>query len=189
MPRLIDHAERRVAIAEAAWRVVLRDGVAGVSVRVVAAEAGLATASLRQTFPTQESLLTFCFELVFDRAAERIEAIPARGSARERAERALLQVLPLDAERNAEMQVWIAFTAASMASVALAPVYARGHDGLRELCTAVVAGVAPGTDLELEAARLHALLDGLAMHLVARPHQDAATNAWAIVGRHLDSLS
>ncbi|MEO6880840.1 MAG: TetR family transcriptional regulator C-terminal domain-containing protein, partial [Mycobacteriaceae bacterium] len=122
MPKLVDHAERRVAIAEAAWRVVLRHGVAGVSVRTVAGEAGLATASLRQAFPTQDALLTFCFELVLDRAAERIASTEVAGGARERAEQALLQVLPLDEERHAEMQVWLALAAASMAHPRLAPV-------------------------------------------------------------------
>lgn len=188
MPKLIDHAERRVAIAEAAWRVVLRDGVAGVSVRVVAAEAGLATASLRHTFPTQESLLAFCFELVLDRAANRIASIPACGSARAHAEQAVLHVLPLDAERHGEMQVWIAFTAASMVSAALAPVYARGHDDLRELCRSVVSAVAPCADLELESAHLHALIDGLAMHLVSRPQPGAADTAQQVIRAHLNSL-
>ncbi len=189
MPKLVDHTERRVAIAEAAWRVVLRHGVAGVSVRTVAAEAGLATASLRQAFPTQDALLSFCFELVLDRAAERIASTEMAGGARERAEQALLQVLPLDEERHAEMQVWLAFAAASMAQPRLAPVYARGHDALRRLCRSVVKILAPETDVERESARLHALIDGLAMHLVARGDPAAGDTACAVVAAHLDALA
>lgn len=188
MPKLVDHTERRVVIAEAAWRVVLRHGVAGVSVRTVAAEAGLATASLRHAFPTQDALLTFCFELVLDRAAQRITSVQVPGGAREHAEQALAQVLPLDQERHAEMQVWLAFAAASMAHPTLAPVYARGHDALRGLCRAVVRSLAPGPDAELESARLHALLDGLSMHLVARGDPTGGDAAQLIVATHLDSL-
>lgn len=189
MPKLIDAAERRVAIAEAAWRVLLRDGVAAVSVRAVAAEADLATASLRHIFPTQNALRTFCFELALERATERIAASPLRGTPRQQAEQVVLQVLPLDAQRHAEMQVWIAFAAASMASTELAPVYARGHDDLRQLCRSVVSGIASDAALELQSARLHALLDGLAMHLVSRPDPGAADMARQVVRAHLDSLT
>ncbi len=188
MPKLVDHAERRVAIAEAAWRIVLRHGVAGVSVRAVAAEADLATASLRQAFPTQGALLTFCFELVFDRAARRITSLTMQGGARERAERTLLEVLPLDRERHAEMQVWLAFAAASLAEPLLAPIYARGHDALRQLCRSVLAPLVPAADADVEAARLHALVDGLAMHLVSRADRVSADTAQVILATHLDAL-
>ncbi|MDF2920421.1 MAG: TetR family transcriptional regulator, partial [Microbacterium sp.] len=48
MPRLIDHDHRNDEIAAAAFRVLARDGVAALSVRRVADEAGIATASLRR---------------------------------------------------------------------------------------------------------------------------------------------
>ncbi|HLR93636.1 MAG TPA: TetR family transcriptional regulator [Jiangellaceae bacterium] len=68
MPRLIDHDERRERFAEATWRVILRDGVGGVSVRTVAAEAGHSTGSLRHVFASQSQLLVFALQLVVDRA-------------------------------------------------------------------------------------------------------------------------
>ncbi|MEO7130226.1 MAG: TetR family transcriptional regulator C-terminal domain-containing protein [Dermatophilaceae bacterium] len=188
MPKLVNYPERQVAIAEAAWRLVLRHGVGGVSVRAVAAEADLATASLRQAFPTQDALLGFCFELVLERAAARITALPAGGDARERAERTLLEVLPLDAERAAEMQVWLSFAGASMTDPLLSSIYARGHDALRELCLAVIQALAPEVDAQIEAGRLHALIDGLAMHLVSRRDPTAIEAAPRILGTHLDSL-
>ncbi|GAA1487885.1 TetR family transcriptional regulator [Brachybacterium sacelli] len=57
MPKLIDHARRREELAEAAWRVLLREGVGRASVRNVAAEAGLTVNSLRHVFSTQDELL------------------------------------------------------------------------------------------------------------------------------------
>ena len=188
MPKLVNYPERQVAIAEAAWRLVLRHGVGGVSVRAVAAEAELATASLRQAFPTQDALLGFCFELAFERAAARIADVPTGGGARERAERTLREVLPLDAERAAEMQVWLSFAAASMADPLLASIYARGHDSLRALCLAVIQALAPEVDAQIEAGRLHALIDGLAMHLLSRRDPNAIEAASQILSAHLDSL-
>lgn len=189
MPKLVDHDERRLDIAEAAWRIVRRHGVAGVSVRAVATEAGLATASLRAAFPTQTALLAFCFELVVDRAGQRIAALPTRSDARERAEFTLLEILPLDAERFAEMQVWLAFTAASLAEPSLAAIYASGHDALRELCRRVVRPLVARERLSLETDRLHALVDGLAMHLVSRADLLAAVDARAVLVAHLDALT
>ncbi|MDR0415820.1 MAG: TetR family transcriptional regulator, partial [Propionibacteriaceae bacterium] len=46
MPRRIDAEARAAEIAAAALRVLGRDGLAGLSVRGVAAEAGIAVASL-----------------------------------------------------------------------------------------------------------------------------------------------
>lgn len=188
MPKIVDQDERRVAIAKAAWRIVRRDGVDGVSVRAVSAEVGLATASLRAAFPTQVALLAFCFELVLERAAARITSLSAHGSERERAERTLLEVLPLDQERHAEMQVWLAFAAASLTEPQLAPIYARGHEALWQLCRSVVRPLVPRSRLELEANRLHALVDGVAMHLVYQDDPTATETARVVLAAHLDSL-
>lgn len=186
----MNHEQRRVDIAEAAWRIVLRQGVAGVTVRSVAAEANLATASLRQAFPTQGALLTFCFDLVLERASARISSLHGAGTVRERARQTLLEVLPLDQQRHAEMQVWLAFATASLAQPQLAPTYARGHDALRQLCRSVLNPLVPSDEVEVEAARLHALLDGLAMHLVTRagPTRSSTEEAYGILATHLDSL-
>ena len=75
MPKPIDHNERRERIAEAAWRVILREGVAGASVRSVAVEAGQSAGSLRHVFYSQSQLLAFALELVTTRAAARVEKI------------------------------------------------------------------------------------------------------------------
>ena len=57
MPKVIDHAAREIAIAEAAWEVLRSRGIRGLSVRNVAAQADLAVGSLRRSFPTQRSLV------------------------------------------------------------------------------------------------------------------------------------
>ncbi|MEI2649439.1 MAG: TetR family transcriptional regulator [Dermatophilaceae bacterium] len=108
MPRLIDHEARATEITEAAWRVLLRDGVAGVSVRNVAAEAGVATASLRRSFPTQAALLAACLTLMGERVAARIRALPRARDPLAQALAALAETMPLDGERSTEMSVYLA---------------------------------------------------------------------------------
>ena len=81
MPRRIDTDARSLAIAGASLRVLERDGLAGLSVRGVADEAGIATASLRRAFPTQHSLREHCFSLIQQRASARIRTLTLTGRA------------------------------------------------------------------------------------------------------------
>ncbi|MGB3635817.1 MAG: TetR family transcriptional regulator, partial [Rubrobacteraceae bacterium] len=67
MPKIVDHEERRRELAEAVWRVILRDGVEGVSVRNVAAEAGWSTGALRHYVGTKEDLLASATQLLDER--------------------------------------------------------------------------------------------------------------------------
>lgn len=45
-----------------------------------------------------------------------------------------------------------------------------------------------GHDVALEASRLHALLDGLALHAIMRPAKASPSQVKAVIGRHLDAL-
>ena len=92
-----------------------RDGIEAASLRRVAAEAGWSTGSLRHYFGTQSELLAFAMELVVQRVDAAASPRSAARARRASSRRGLLhEVLPLDAERRAEMQVWLAFTMRSL---------------------------------------------------------------------------
>jgi AcrR family transcriptional regulator len=195
VPRLIDHAAREVEVAEAAWRVLSTRGVGALSVRTVAAEAGLATGSLRRAFPTQDALLVFSLELVARRVRERIDALDRTAPPPAPQTAVLLELLPLDAGRRLEMEVFLHLGSLAVGGGALRQVYDTAHRELAEgtarvLGSLVEAGWArPDLDLPVESRRLHALVDGLALHLV---RQDAgAPTDWApdVLTAHLHSLS
>ena len=194
VPRLIDHSAREVEVAEAAWRVLSARGVGALSVRTVAAEAGLATGSLRRAFPTQDALLVFSLELVARRVRERIGRLDLSAPAPAPQTAVLLELLPLDAGRRLEMEVFLHLGSLAPGGGALRAVYDTAHRELAEaarevLGSLVTAGWARADlDLPREARRLHALVDGLALHLV---RQDAAApTAWAtdVLTAHLDQL-
>ncbi|MEV6040353.1 TetR family transcriptional regulator C-terminal domain-containing protein [Nonomuraea sp. NPDC052116] len=194
MPKLIDHQQRRQELAEAAWRVIMRDGVGHVSVRAVAAEAAMSAGSLRHVFPTQEELLVFAMQFVLTRVRARIAALPPRPTIRQAVEAVARELLPLDAGRRAEMEVWLALFSAANAEKSLKGPRTEAHQALRDACRWMIGqldngvDLSPGRDLELEARRLHALLDGLAAHLVYEP--PATDPGWAtgVLATHLDSL-
>lgn len=193
MPRLIDRNARERAVGEAAWRVVARDGVTRLSVRNVAAEAGIAAGSLRYLFPTQEALRGYVLDLVRQRAADRIRGMSPQGPVRRAVEEYLAQLLPLDAERRVEMEVFLSVGALALADPVLRPAYERAHHDLREGCRQMLALLAtdpdhPGLDADGETPRTHAFIDGLALHLIRQPAGESTAWATHELARHLDSL-
>lgn len=169
------------------WRLVLREGVEAASVRRVAAEAGWSTGSLRHYFETQSELLAFAMELVVQRVTARVAALPRDPDPRALATGLLHEVLPLDPERHAEMQVWLAFTARSFVEPGLRALRDRAHTGLRSLCLGAVELLGAPSP-EREAERLHALIDGLALHAVLDPATTTPARQVELLGDALDGL-
>ncbi|WP_344884151.1 TetR/AcrR family transcriptional regulator [Nonomuraea antimicrobica] len=189
----MDPAERRLLLAEAVLRVMRRDGLEQASVRNVAREAGLSMGSLRHYFASQSELMVFAFRTVIDRIESRLAGLEPEPDPRRRAQRVLNELLPLDDERRAENEVWLAFTSRAMVDPALRALRDEGYDALRAGCQTIVAdlsaaGLAP-TDVPAEAERLHALLDGLAVHAAMRPDIHTAESLTAAIARHLDALA
>ncbi|WP_405062525.1 TetR family transcriptional regulator C-terminal domain-containing protein [Kribbella sp. NBC_01505] len=201
MPKIVDHDARREEIAQALWRVVRRGGIRAASVRTIAAEAGWSAGAVRYYFPDQEGLLKFAMELVSRRVGERLTALTAsggtKGSATVVALRYLEEVLPLDEERMVELDVWLAFTAQALAESgagALQDNIESVNDGLHDLCAELVNALSAagslreGLDLRLEAERLHALVDGLAMHAAVQRRRTTPARVRRLLRLHIDSL-
>jgi AcrR family transcriptional regulator len=195
VPKVVDHDERRQELAEATRRVIRREGVEAATVRAVAAEAGWSAGALRHYFPAQGELLAFAMELVVDRVRERIGAVQPGGDVRAAVEHRLEQVLPLDAERRMEMEVWLAFWSRAQADAGLRAQRDETHRALRLLVRRCLAALAEAgltradRSLEVETTRLHALLDGLALHGVTSPETTTPRRMRAALRSHLDALA
>jgi hypothetical protein len=105
----------------------------------------------------------------------------------------LAELLPLDDERRAENEVWLAFTSRAMVDPALRALRDEGYDALQAGCRAMLtdlsaAGLAP-TDVRAETQRLHAWLDGLAVHAAMRPDLHTAESLTVAISHHLDALA
>ncbi|TCN30549.1 TetR family transcriptional regulator [Kribbella orskensis] len=189
----MDPVERRTELVEAVLRVVRRDGLEQASVRNVAREAGLSMGSLRHYFVSQTELMVFAFRTVIDRIESRLARLEPEPDPRRRAERVLAELLPLDDDRRAENEVWLAFTSRALVDPALRALRDEGYDALRAGCRAMLtdlsaAGLAPA-DVPAEAERLHAWLDGLAVHAAMRADSYTAEKLTAAITYHLDALA
>lgn len=190
MPKSVDHEQRRRELAEAVWRVIRRTGVDGASVRAVAHEAGWSAGALRHYFRTQSELLDFAIELAAERIRRRISALELADDPRRAVEQLLSELLPLDDERRAENEVWLAFTARALIDPELRARHAEIDAALRAAALRAVEmlGLPAGRERALEAERLHALLDGLALHAAMRPKRMPPRRIIAVLRRHLDEL-
>ena len=201
MPRTVDVDDRRRIVGEAAWRVLVRDGPTEVSVRKVAAEAGLPPSSLRYTFPTQASVRDAAVELLVSRLRERVDRAAAATGGRDAARAVLLELLPLDDERRAEMEVTVAFAALALTDPSLRTAHEQTHAAVHDVCAlalahlgapgvAGAAGVPDAAELaDVDVELTHAVVDGLALHLLAQAVGTDASWAVTALDAHLALLA
>ncbi|MDQ1217702.1 TetR family transcriptional regulator C-terminal domain-containing protein [Microbacterium arborescens] len=107
----------------------------------------------------------------------------------------MLELLPLDDSRRTELLVQLQLNRLALTDDGLQGHARELHDGVHRVCAAALqelaeAGeLAPDLDPDLETERLHALLDGLALHLIWTSSNDTAIDADEVLTRHLDSLA
>ncbi len=175
VPKTIDQNQRRAEVAAAVWRLIVDSGVSAVSLRTVAAEAGIVLGSLRHSFPAKADLLAYSMELVHTNAERRVRAHAGVTDPVDMVTAMLLELLPADDTRRTEMRVNVALIAESPAHPRLAELAERSQRAIAALCRQLCHHLAETghlhatRDPDTEAARLHAYIDGAALHeLVTR---------------------
>lgn len=186
MPKIVDPTQRRQEIIEAMMRLVAHDGFAAASVRNVAKEAGLSTGSLRHYFDSQVALMHAAAETVINRITTRVEQSAAVARTFDDWVAVLEQLVPLDDERLREFQVWLALANEGRTDATLGALSGESYSALREACIGVLGELGvPSEAAREEAAVLHAVLDGLSLHLVLYPHLMSPEQARSALHAHL----
>lgn len=192
MPKIVDHETRRRHIADAVHRVIDAKGMHSVSLREVAAEAGMSMGAVQHYFATKDEMLTLALQHLNTRITARVAAAAHDGTPFGLLRVALLELLPLDEERRFEARVGLAFLARSVVSEPLAALLRAGLPIVLDfyagqLRAAQAAGqVAADVDAAKEADMLFALAQGL-VNPVLIGHYTAA-DAEAIVDHQLGRL-
>jgi TetR/AcrR family transcriptional regulator, transcriptional repressor of bet genes len=195
MPKVVDHEQRRAELAAAVWSLASREGLEAVTLRRVAEEAGWSTGALVHYFADKEELILFAFRTVADRVGRRLaEAAERTSEPLELARSQLMEGLPLDRERQAEVRVWFAFLGLALTRPALARTQRVTYRAWRErvadrLREAQENGeIRADLDCAVEAAALVALVDGLAIQATFEPRALSARRQTQLVDAHLDAL-
>ncbi len=125
MPKEVDHPARRRELADAACRVIARNGLSGTTLAHVAEESGWSIGSIRYYFPNKDELLASALWRVGERVDERIERRTAGGMTMSDLRLAATELLPLDASRREEALVHLAF----LAQAAVVPALGDASEG------------------------------------------------------------
>jgi AcrR family transcriptional regulator len=194
MPKKVDHNIRRKKIAEAAWRVIQKEGLEKASVRNISQEANMSLGAIRHYFKSQSDLWIFCMQMIIDRVTLRLQKLEIPNDT-ELAVLALIdQVLPLDEERRAESEVWLAFISKSLVNPDLHRLRQESHDSLHQLFLSLIDALikqgmtSVDLDLNIETMRLHALIDGFAVHGVTQGEKISAKVMKKVIHHHIRSL-
>jgi AcrR family transcriptional regulator len=195
MPKIVDHDARRAELAAAVWRLASREGLDAVTMRGVAAEAGWSTGAVAHYFADKEELVLFAFETVADRVGRRIVRAAEQGRGPlELVRGQLVEGLPLDAERRAEVRLWFAFLALAETRPQLARA---GREAYREWRDRIAETLEDGQrqglvdesiDPAREAAALVALVDGLAIQATFDPRGLTKERQLEVLGERLRGL-
>jgi AcrR family transcriptional regulator len=174
----VDKDGRRRQVAAALHRIAAREGLESVSIRTVAAEAGLSVGAVQRDFGTKEALLLFAMHEVVDAVSARLARVrigPGLLSFAEGLRQVLTDLLPTDDERLAEARVWSAFYARAAVDAEFAEVLAGFDVRARAALRAAVgwAGeqgeLAPGQDPDALVELLLVLVDGIWLSAVRQP--------------------
>ncbi|MFE7507295.1 TetR/AcrR family transcriptional regulator [Promicromonospora sp. NPDC057488] len=195
MPKLVDHRERREAIAHALWRVVDQHGWTRATLREVAGEAGVSLGQVQHYFTSRTELLTFAMEFAADRTADRV----ARGLAaldqpphpRDVLRLVLTEMLPLHDDARASSRMSAAYVLEALHDPVLRKQATLGlRDGRamveRLVREAIAQGqIAPDRDPDVE-TNLILALTGFTSLLELEVIEPRA--ALAAIDQHLDRL-
>ena len=195
MPKRVDHEARRRAIAEAIFEVIGSRGLEAVSLRDVAAQAGVSMGAVQHYFASKEEMLLFALGHMRDRVLARMQAelaAIAEPTAREIVRAAASAMLPMGEQGRQEAIVAGAFYSVATVHPVYADVLREGYQRLlavsrQSLRTAAEAGqIADGIDTDREAAMLFFMIQGLIGPILIAILSPA--DALALIDHQLDRI-
>ncbi|RJQ82816.1 TetR family transcriptional regulator [Pseudonocardiaceae bacterium YIM PH 21723] len=192
--RAEEYEDRRRELLEAVFRITAERGLDEVSIRTVAAEAGVSVAKVQYYFRTKDELLLAGFEHVMQLLETRQQRLDYSGPMRQVLRDCLLVWLPIDAERIASTRVFLAFAVRALHSPQLAEIEVKLEEEVVSSLAALIARgqelgqIRAGVDPEQQAQLLLAVLDGLTLQMLLNPEVMTVRRGTAAVDAYLDAL-
>lgn len=196
MPRRVDHDERRRQLTEALLRIAGTRGLQAVSMREIAAEAGVSLRVVQYYFTDKQALLDSGLAELgarMDRRVKQRAAAAAGGlSTRDVFGAVLSAILPSDEQSRLDSLAWTAYYAAALTDPALAAAGLTLPNALEDFLTARLSAAQQNGEIDsdrdprTEVAALLALANGLTSSVLGRQRSHEA--AAAIIDYHLDRL-
>lgn len=128
--------QRRIEVSDAAWRVIVREGLDRTSMRAIAQELGCTTGVVTHYFRNKDELLLFALHQVTARLQDIMSSSMEHQTGTDRLISLLSAFLPVDRERKEIVQVWVAFLGYAVGRENLMAEHRRSADELRQVVVA-----------------------------------------------------
>ena len=169
MPKIINHDQRREEIAGAVLRVVGEFGVNGVTMRVVAKEAGWSTGILHHYFEDKQALLVGGLRLAARITGKHIMQAMANSEPKQQLRLVLEAGMPLDQRREVLCRIFFFFWAEGVSDSDLSEELARYYDWWKQQISKILkigqkqGWVRRDINTKMHAEMLVAMADGVAV--------------------------
>lgn len=190
----MSYDDRRIEVAKAAWRVIVREGLDRASMRAIAQELGSSTGVVTHYFRDKEELTLFALEQVFENVLEDMKTCAEGQQGIDRLVQMIFVALPLEDIDKADWKVWVAFLGYSIGRDRLVQEHRKRYDFLRQIICQELADlqkaklIRADLDLTLETNALIALVDGIGAGVVICPEQFSADQQQYLVRRHINAI-
>lgn len=184
VPKRVDHEERRREITRAVWRIATAEGLAAVTLRRVAAEAGISMNLVQYYFTSKDQMIHYGLERVIAVAVERMSAeLRAAGDdSRAVVRAAIVGMLPIDDTSRQTSAVYYAYMLHAITDAEIRSVVS----GIPRQLAAQLVHRVPGDDALVELESLIALTSGLAVGVLVGSY--TPEEAVAFVDHRLERL-
>ena len=129
MPKIVDHDMQRTKFAEAAMSLIAQHGLEGVTMRAVAAEAGLSYGSLFHYFNSKDELLMHAVRHSTALQTRRINEYTGQYSGLKALEHLLCDDAIINESSRDDWMVWLTFLYKAALQTSFAESYAELIDG------------------------------------------------------------
>jgi AcrR family transcriptional regulator len=175
MPKKIDHDARREELVQAVWSVIAARGIDEVTVREIARESGYSPGVLAHYFKNKDDLLVHALRISHEKIVERQDELVADRDGADALRQIMMDLLPLDDQRNLETRIEMSFWARSLRNEALSKIQHTESQGVSNLLGDLVAAsqeegnISADLDRDRVVEFLNALYDGLSLHGLLYP--------------------
>ncbi len=161
--------DRRIEVSEAAWKVIVREGLDRTSMRAIARELDCTTGVVTHYFRDKQELILFALDRVTEKLKQAMEEVAARPVSVDRLIEMLCAFLPQDNKRQEILKVWVAFLGYAVGRESLMLEHQTSAGELRDVIIQELKAlqsakkIRQDIDAGVEANSLLALVNGIAL--------------------------
>lgn len=186
--------DRRLEVSEAAWRVIVREGLDRTSMRAIAQEMSCTTGVVTHYFRNKEALILFALNQVTERLQVLMQNALENVSGTERLVVMLSAFLPIDRQRQEILKVWVAFLGYAVGREKLMAEHQQSAAQLREVIIQELKHlqaeqlIRPDIDPSIESNALLALGNGVSLDSLIQSNRLSVEQQQLVIRRYIEQI-